>query len=94
MPPYSAPPASPEEGVDHGPRRGPGRMDDEAGGLVDDQQVVVLVYHGQDDLRQGQLERLGGAGHRGAARARVDDRVGAQWPAAGRQPATRDELRT
>ena len=84
----------PEQGVDHRPRCvARRRMHDEAGGLVDDQQVVILVHHVQRDVRLGrQLERLDRRDVKAQLRARVDDRVGAQWLAAGRQPSARDEL--
>ena len=42
-----------EQRVDERARRWPGRrMDDEPGGLVDDQQVVVLVDHLERDVRR------------------------------------------
>ena len=54
MPPYSAPPCRPSSALTSVPVEWPGRrMDDQAGGLVDDQQVVVLVDDVERDVGLG-----------------------------------------
>ena len=72
------------------PRR---RVDDEAGRLVEDQQVVVLV----DDLERdiglgGQIEGDDLGDVEPQLRADAHDRVRLEGFAAGRQPAVGDEL--
>ena len=83
-----------EQGVDQGVAGMTGRrVDDEPGGLVEDQQVVVLVDDRQRDLgrrleverrRLGDIEAQVGAGRH--------DRVRAERLAGGGQPSVGDQL--
>ena len=83
-----------QEGVDQRPvRMTGGRVDDQAGRLVDDQQVVVLVDDVEDDLGRGSEVERDRIGHLEAQlRARGDDRVRLEELTGGGQPAVGDEL--
>ena len=83
-----------QQRIDQGPAAVPGRrMDDQAGRLVEDQQVIVLVHDPKWDLgRRREVERDRLRDVETQLRSGTDDRVRLQGFAAGRQPAVGDEL--
>ena len=87
-------PAAPQQRVDQCPARVTGRrVDDEPGGFVDDEQVVVLVHGAQLDVRLG--EAFGGFDGRyleAQACTRTHDRIGLHGSAPRGQATGGDEL--
>ena len=94
IPPHVVAVAVGQEGVDQRPvRMTGGRVDDQAGRLVDDQQVVVLVDDVEDDLGRGsEVERDRVGDLQAQLRARGDDRVRLEELTGRGQPAVGDEL--